>query len=92
MFDSMSASKSIKDMYDVGMTDNSLVLIEKLSRNITKKINTPYGETEAVLLPAVVAQGNLLAPLQVSVHVDIIGKVQLEEEEERLEAGLEGNL
>ena len=45
--------------------------------------NTPYGATETIVLPAVVAQGVLMAPLEESVQVEKIAKIKIENEEER---------
>ena len=46
-------------------------------------VNTPYGQTETTVLPAVVAQGDLMAPLEASVQVDNIAKTQIKDEYER---------
>ena len=57
-------------MHNVRMVDNSLVLVEALNTNIVMSVNTPYGPTKTIVLPAVVAQGDLIAPLKASVQVD----------------------
>ena len=88
MFDSMVLSETLSDMYSVGMVDDSLCLLESLNTNVANSVNTPYGATETIVLPAVVAQGDLLAPIEASVQVDNIAKIQIMEEEEReLEEG-----
>ena len=46
-------------------------------------VNTPYGATETIVLPAVVAQGDLMSPLEASVQVDNIAKNQIQDEQER---------
>ena len=76
MFDSMALSETLSDMHSVGMTDDSLYLIEALNTNVTMSVNTPYVATESTVLPAVVSQGDLLAPLEASVQVDNIAKIQ----------------
>ena len=83
MFDSMALSEILSDMHIVGMTDDSLYLIEALNTNVTMSVNTPYGATESTVLPAVVAQGDLLAPLEASVKVDNIAKIQIIDEDHR---------
>ena len=59
MFDSMVLSETLSDMHSVGVNDDSLVLIESLITNIAMSVNTPYGETEQIVLPAVVAKGDV---------------------------------
>ena len=83
MFDSMVLSETLSDMHSVGVKDDSLVLIEALNTNIAMSVNTPYGATETIVLPAVVAQGDLMAPLEASVQVDNIAKSQIKDEQER---------
>ena len=46
-------------------------------------VNTPYGATESIMLPAVVAQGDLLAPLEASFQVDNIANIQIIDEHKR---------
>ena len=83
MFDSMVLSETLSDMHSVGMVDDSLSLIESLNTNVTMSVKTPYGATETMVLPSVVAQGDLMAPLEASVQVDNIAKNQIKEEHER---------
>jgi hypothetical protein len=82
MFDSMSLNEAISDMYNVGVKDDTLLLLQDLNTDIKMLVKTSYGETDLVTLPSVVAQGDLMSPLIASVQVDSIGKRQLEEEEE----------
>ena len=65
------------------MVDETLVLVEALNTNIAMSVNTPYGATETIVLPAVVAQGDLLAPLEASIQVDNIAKIQIIDEKSR---------
>ena len=83
MFDSMVLSETLSDMHRAGMVDDSLHLIEALNTNVAKSVNNPYGQTETTVLSAVVAQGDLMAPLEASVQVDNIAKRQIKDEEER---------
>ena len=46
-------------------------------------VNTPYGATETTVLPAVVAQGDMMSPLQASLQVDNIAKIQILDEQHR---------
>ena len=81
MFYSMALSETLSDMHSVGMTDDYLYLIEALNTNVTMSVNTPYGATESNVLPAVVAQGDLMAPLEASVQVDTIAKTKIIDED-----------
>ena len=83
MFDSMVLSETLSDMHSVGVKDDSLVLIESLNTNIAMSVNTPYEETETIVLPSVVAQGDLMSPLLASVQVDTIAKNEIIDEHER---------
>ena len=77
MFDSMVLSEALKDMHSVGMDDDLLILLKELNTNVTMTVNTPYGQTDEIKLPAIVAQGDLMSPLISSVHIDTMGKEQL---------------
>ena len=92
MFDSMSLPDVISDMYDVGMIDDTLSLLNGLNTDVTMSVKTPYGETDTVLLPTVVAQGDLMSPINASVQVDSMAKEQLMEEEELAKEGKAGIL
>ena len=74
MFDSMVLSETLSDMHSVGMVDDSIHLIEALNTNVAMSVNTPYGQTETTVLSAVVAQGDLMAPLEASLQVDNMAK------------------
>ena len=79
----MVLSKILSDMHSVGVVDDSLTLLEALNTNIIMAVKTPYGATETMILPSMVAQGDLIAPLEASVLVDNIAKNQIEEETQR---------
>ena len=70
-------------MDSFGFVDDSLPLLEALNTNITMAVKTPYGATETMMLPSMVAQGDLIAPLEASVQVDDIARNQIEEETQR---------
>ena len=89
MFDSMSLDTAISDLYDHGVDDDLLVLLDSLNRNITISVNTLYGSTEKVTIPRLVAQGDLMAPLMAAVQVDSISRRLQEEDREREEEGRE---
>ena len=89
MFDSMVLDTTISDLYDHGADDDLLVLLDQLNRDISMSVNTFYGSTEKVLIPRLVAQGDLMAPLMAAVQVDSISRRLQEEDREREEEGRE---
>ena len=62
MYDSMSLSITMSDLYDYGVQDDLLVLLNEVNRNMKISINTSYGLTEPMVIPALVAQGDLFPP------------------------------
>ena len=62
MFDSMILNITISDIYDCGLQDDLLVLLYEANRNMKMSVSTCYGVTEPVVIPALVAQGDLHAP------------------------------
>ena len=70
MFDSMSLSITISDLFDCGLTDDLLVLLNEVNKDIIMSVSTCYGLTEPTVLPSLVAQGDLFAPLEAAVQVD----------------------
>ena len=89
MFDSMCLDTAVSDKYDHGADDDLLCLLDELNRNITISVNTFYGSTATVIIPKLVAQGDLMAPLMAAVQVDSISRRLQEEDREREEEGRE---
>ena len=92
MYDSMSLSITMSDLYDCGVQDDLLVLLNEVNINMKISINTSYGLTEPVIIPALVAQGDLFAPLQAAVQVDSMTRRLEEQDLAREEAGEHGLL
>ena len=63
-----------------------------MNRNVVMSVSTFHGLTEKVTIPALVAQGDLMAPLEAAVQVDSISRKLEEEDREREEAGQPGIL
>ena len=82
MFDGMSVLETMSDLYDVGLKDDHLSLIHKSNENISVSVKTPYGPTESSVLPSIIGQGDLWAPLEAAIQVDSLGSRQLREEQE----------
>ena len=92
MFDSMSLNTTISDLYDYGVKDDLLVLLNKVNKNVTISVNTCYGVTEPILIPSLVAQGDMFSPLEAAVQVDSITRKLEQEDKERVEEGVPGLL
>ena len=92
MFDSMSLDIIISDIYDCGVKDDLLVLLYEANKNIHMSVSTCYGLTEAVKIPALVAQGDLFAPLPAAVQVDSMTRKLEEQDRARVEEGQPGLL
>ena len=75
----------MSDLYDSGVQDDLLVLLSEVNKNMKISINTSYGLTEPVVIPALVAQGDLFAPLQAAVQVDSMTR-KLKEQDRAREA------
>ena len=80
MYDSMELDEAISDLYDIGIKDDTLVLLSEANRNIKLCVQTPYGLTEPHIIESVIAQGDSWALLAASVQVDSLGSQLLEEE------------
>ena len=77
MFDGMDVLETMSDFFDVGFKDDHLPLIYQSNLNMSVSINTPHGPTETSILPSIIAQGDLFAPLEAAVQVDSLGSRQL---------------
>ena len=74
MFDSMNLQKSINDIYDAGLRDDNLILVQKANHEIKMAVNTPSGLTERSTIRNCVLQGDTWGSLLASVQVDTIGQ------------------
>ena len=90
MFDSMSLDITISDLYDNGVKDDLLKLLYEVNINMKISVNTPYGLTEPIVIPSLVAQGDLFSPLQAAVQVDSMTRKLEEEDKTRVEEGEAG--
>ena len=92
MFDSMSLNTTISDLYDYGVKNDLLVLLNEVNKNVTISVNTCYGVTEPILIPSLVAQGDMFSPLEAALQVDSITRKLEQEDKERVEEGVPGLL
>ena len=74
MFDSIDLEEAISDLFDIGMKDDTLVLVYKANKQIYMAVKTPTGLTERQTLENIVLQGDTWGSILASVQVDSIGK------------------
>ena len=92
MLDSMTLDITISDLYDYGVSDDLLVLLDAVNRNVKMTVNTFYGPTEPMMIPSLVAQGDLFSPLEAALQVDSMTRKLEEEDRARVEEGKPGLL
>ena len=73
-FDGMWLDECINDLYEAGITDDSLALIYEANKNNQVAVKTPFGLTNRECVNKIVLQGEVFGPLQCSVQVDSFGK------------------
>ena len=55
-------------------------------------VNTPHGKTDPIIIPSLVARGDLFSPLMAAVQVDSMARKLEEEDSARVEGGESGLL
>ena len=88
----MSLNTTISDLYDYGLKDDLLVLLNEVNKIFTISMNTCYGVTEAILIPSLVAQGDMFSQLEAAVQYDSITRTLEQEDKEIVEEGVPGLL
>ena len=78
-FDSECLFECLNDVYEAGVDDDVFPLLYEANKKALVAVQTPGGLTERVLIPEIVMQGDVLAPLMSSLQVDTIGKECIEE-------------
>ena len=74
MFDSIDLGQAISDIYDTGLKDDNLILINEANKNIEMAIKTNNGLTDRQTLTDIVLQGDTWGSMLASVQVETIGK------------------
>ena len=74
MFDSISLTQALSDVYDAGFDDDKLALVHKANNEINMAVNTPSGLSERQEIKNSVLQGDTFGSLLASVQVDSIGQ------------------
>ena len=70
----MWLKECINDLYNAGVTDDSLALIFEANKKNQVAVKTPVGLTHREMVEEIVLQGEVFGPLQCSVQVDTFGK------------------
>ena len=74
MFDSMDLGQALSDIFDTGLDDDNLVLLNEANKNIQMAVKTSNGLTERQTLKDLVLQGDTWGSMLASVQVETIGK------------------
>ena len=78
-FDSMWLSENLNDLFESGIQDDNLALINAANAKNYVAVQTPAGLTERVPIERIVMQGEVTGPGQCSNMVDTFGKECLKE-------------
>ena len=79
MFDSIDLEQALSDLFDVGVDDDTLVLLHEANKEIQMAVKTPSGLTDRQTIRNCVLQGETWGSILASVQVDSIGKECLKE-------------
>ena len=74
MFDSIDLGQAISDIFDTGLKDDNLVLLNEANKNIKMAVRTNNGLTDRQTIKDLVLQGDTWGSLLASVQVDTIGR------------------
>ena len=80
MFDSMDNNEACGDIYNYGINDDHLNLINEANKQIVINVKTPHGISEEYPLTHRIMQGDTWSSAMASSQVDSFGKEMLEEE------------
>ena len=78
MFDSIDLEKALSDIYDVGVDDDTLVLLHKANEEVDVAVKTTNGLTKRQKLRNIVLQGDTFGSILASVQVENIGRACIE--------------
>ena len=74
MFDSIDLELALNDLYDVGVSDDTLALLHQANKDVDMAVKTPSGLTDRQVIKNSVLQGDTFGSIMASVQVDSIGK------------------
>ena len=70
----MWLEETINDLWESGINDDKLSLINKMNEEVQVAVKTPFDLTERIPLEKIVMQGETFGPLCCSVRVDTFGR------------------
>ena len=73
MFDSIDLQEALSDLYDAGVTDDTLPLLYQANAEVYMSVKTPAGLTDRQTIRNIVLQWDTWGSLLASVQVDRIG-------------------
>ena len=71
-FDGMSLPITLNDIYNTGITDRNLNLMQKSDNSINISVKTPFGKTERIIQKDTIPQGDVLSNLKCTTQIDSI--------------------
>ena len=74
MFDSIDLIEALSDIYNAGVSDDSLSLLHQANAEVQMAVKTPTGLTERQTIRDIVLQGDTFGSILASVQVDAIGQ------------------
>ena len=74
MFDSECLYECLNDVYEAGVDDDYFPLLFEANKETFVAVQTPGGLTRREMIPEIVMQGDVMAPLISSLQVDTMGK------------------
>ena len=78
MFDTINLEKATSDLYNMGFKNDQLSLLYKANCGIKMAVRNINSSSSVTDLPPIVMQGDTMAPLTSTVHVDTIVKEWME--------------
>ena len=74
MFDAINLREAIGDIFDVGVTDDTLSLLYQANKEVSMAVNTPSGLSERQLIQDVILQGDTFGSILAAVQVDSMAR------------------
>ena len=77
MFDGMDSQEASGDIFNYGVNDNYLTIIQEANKEVVISVKTPQGTTKPYTITNKTMQGDTWAPVMASAQVDAFGKEML---------------
>ena len=78
MFDGMDSLEAAGDIFDYGVNDDHLTLIQEANKKVVISVKTPQGTSQPYTITNKTMQGDTWAPAMASAQVDAFGKEMLD--------------